>query len=197
MLGVILAGGQSRRMGRDKASLIWSDGHTLLEHARNVLAMAGIADIVVSGATAGGIADRRPGLGPVSAIETIVHKMAPERMLVIPVDMPFLSPALIKRLLRKPPTGKARIFFGHNLPLLLDVNTALKNTLRRRMECRAQNGLSSLRNKQQDRSITSLLAHIPHTTLKISELEKRQLYNINTADEWQAVTASFSQSHAS
>ena len=46
--GIVLAGGLSTRMGRDKALLPWQ-GRTLLEHMRGLLMQAGAREVWVSG----------------------------------------------------------------------------------------------------------------------------------------------------
>ena len=59
---VILAGGQSRRMGEDKARLLVGR-RSLLGHARALAADLGLASRVVR-------VDRRAGNGPISAAHT-------------------------------------------------------------------------------------------------------------------------------
>ena len=70
LLGAVLAGGQSRRFGSDKAVALWS-GRTLLDHAIELLT-AQASDVVVCGrAWPGGIALHdypSPGLGPLGGL---------------------------------------------------------------------------------------------------------------------------------
>ena len=91
---LILAGGRSRRMGRDKASLIWR-GHSLLDHARRLAQAAGADPVLISGRK-DGLADPLPDLGPAGGVLALVrHWQAavdclPARWLLLPVDMPAL-----------------------------------------------------------------------------------------------------------
>ncbi|UUS13945.1 NTP transferase domain-containing protein [Stenotrophomonas sp. CD2] len=63
--GIVLAGGLSSRMGRDKALLPWK-GRTLLEHMRGLLLQAGAGRVWVSGdyPAFGGIPDQVARCGP-------------------------------------------------------------------------------------------------------------------------------------
>jgi molybdopterin-guanine dinucleotide biosynthesis protein A len=81
-LGVILAGGASRRMGRPKHAMVLEDGRTMIER--------------VDG-------------GPLAGIEAVLTAYAADRYLVCPCDLPRLSPALLERLLR-PATTVATVF---------------------------------------------------------------------------------------
>src|SRR5207237_10648088 len=70
---VILAGGLSRRMGRDKAALPAGEG-TLIEHLARRLAPV-VDETIIAGGSAGqnlagvtGVDDRHPGLGPLAGI---------------------------------------------------------------------------------------------------------------------------------
>ncbi|CAB1129899.1 putative molybdenum cofactor guanylyltransferase [Candidatus Hydrogenisulfobacillus filiaventi] len=110
--GLVLAGGASRRMGRDKAGLRLPDGRTLLEHALAVLAAAVTGPLLVS--TAGPVPpgrlqtwaraagravavcpDLRPGRGPLEGIRSGLRAVAPAAWLaVLAVDLPGAAPAL-------------------------------------------------------------------------------------------------------
>lgn len=113
--GVILAGGASRRMGRDKAALSWGEG-TLLDHMHTLLLKAGVDHVVILGkpGEAGGVADETPFAGPVPALLAYLRSAgAGQRHLVVPVDMPYLSPALLAPLVAA--AGWCR-YDGHVFP---------------------------------------------------------------------------------
>lgn len=92
---VILAGGKSSRMGRDKADLLLH-GKTFLQHQILKGKALGIQDIVVSGY--GGtmcerpvVFDRYPEMGPLGGLESALRKVKHHACLVLTVDMPLIS----------------------------------------------------------------------------------------------------------
>lgn len=115
--GIVLAGGASRRMGRDKAQL-WVEGITLLEHMRLLLHQAGASRVVVLGRNdvEGAVPDARPLQGPAIAVQDYL-RMQPvgSRHLVVPVDMPGLSVDLLSTLASQ--TDWA-YFHGYQMPFL-------------------------------------------------------------------------------
>ncbi len=98
ILGVVLAGGRSRRMGRDKAGLDWL-GQTWLDRARTVLVAANATRIAVLGRPdlTDGVADLAPGAGPAVNLAGFMTRLpAGTRLMVVPVDMPTLDPAVLR-----------------------------------------------------------------------------------------------------
>lgn len=98
-LGVILAGGASRRFGAPKA-LACVGGRRIVESVRRALAAAA-GPVVVSGELAvdglESLPDERPGLGPLGGVLTALERAAAEGrpgVLVAACDMPFVSPGL-------------------------------------------------------------------------------------------------------
>ncbi|MDQ3912985.1 MAG: molybdenum cofactor guanylyltransferase [Actinomycetota bacterium] len=102
--GVILAGGSSRRMGRDKLQLKIGDV-PLLERVCNALASCCEELIVVGGegntpARARRISDLRyPGEGPLAGIEAGLWSARHRSVFVAAGDMPFLARELVEYLL--------------------------------------------------------------------------------------------------
>jgi molybdopterin-guanine dinucleotide biosynthesis protein A len=111
--GVVLSGGQSQRMGRDKALLELS-GETLLARALRLLAAAA-SELLVVGHDSPAVAalgvrtvhDEQPGLGPLGGIATALRSMRTEHALVVACDMPLLQPALLRYLIALAPEGDA------------------------------------------------------------------------------------------
>ena len=77
-VGVVLAGGRSSRMGRDKARLAWRD-QSLLAHACATLQAAGACKVVVSGdyPEYAGIPDAVPALGPMPMVPVVSVRRLP------------------------------------------------------------------------------------------------------------------------
>ena len=102
---VILAGGKSSRMGRDK-SRIRLGRRTLLGYARAAVADAGLKPRVVA-------ADLKPGLGPLGGIATALRSARHSRVLFVGCDMPFLTGGMIDKFLGATTDGAGSIFTQH------------------------------------------------------------------------------------
>lgn len=93
--GVILAGGESRRMGRNKLPLKLGDA-ALLDRVHGAL-RSHCAEIIVVGAReyalsgARHITDLRPGEGPLAGIEAGLLAARHRSVFVVAGDMPFLT----------------------------------------------------------------------------------------------------------
>ena len=101
--GIVLAGGMSRSMGTDKASLTLN-GRTFLEIQIRKLQLLGAADIIVSGkicALPGTryVLDQSPGLGPLGGLVSCFPSTKEKYALVISVDVPLISAASLESLL--------------------------------------------------------------------------------------------------
>lgn len=110
--GVVLAGGQSSRMGRDKA-LVEIDGRTMLDrgidllrpHVREILVLGDPAKYNTTHGLV--IPDDEPGLGPLGGLVTALKRARYVRLLVIACDLPELNDRLMIRL-------KAALDEGHD-----------------------------------------------------------------------------------
>jgi molybdopterin-guanine dinucleotide biosynthesis protein A len=104
--GFVLAGGQSSRMGVDKASIEWQ-GRRLLQRALDLLAavaprvaIIGAADKFSSYGTV--IEDHFVGRGPLAGIHAALRSpIAAECNVILAVDMPLLSEGFLRFLLEQ------------------------------------------------------------------------------------------------
>ena len=96
---VILAGGLSRRMGRDKAALPAGDG-TLIEHLARRLAPMVDETIVAGGSGRHNVVgvrtvdDRFPGLGPLAGMHAGLLAARSRHVWVVGCDLPDVEPGL-------------------------------------------------------------------------------------------------------
>jgi molybdopterin-guanine dinucleotide biosynthesis protein A len=101
----ILAGGRARRLGgQDKSALI-VDGVRLLD--RQLAALHSLTDTILlvgypgpAPASCVVVPDHRPGTGPLGAISTALSVATTERVLIVAVDLPFLTAAFLEFLAR-------------------------------------------------------------------------------------------------
>ena len=121
---IILTGGHSTRLGRDKASEVLL-GRTLLQRA--VDAFAGLVDEYVIVRAAGQmlpavaaqgrlreVEDVYPGAGPLGGIFTGLSTMQAAHGVVVACDMPLLQPALLQELIRLAPEASAVVPLHHD-----------------------------------------------------------------------------------
>ena len=107
--GIILAGGASSRMGRNKALLTW-DGRPLVERVASTLAALTDDILIVSNDAASYqflqlpiIPDVQPGYGPLMGLYSGLRAAQGELAVVTAVDMPFLSARLLSHLISLAP----------------------------------------------------------------------------------------------
>lgn len=113
LVGVVLAGGRSQRMGRDKALLEYK-GSTLL--AKQVDCLAALCDrVVVSGNYAGFdcVRDQLSDVGPLAGLHAVAAMFAESALLVLPVDMPAIDSRHLSALIN---ADHARHFQSQPLP---------------------------------------------------------------------------------
>ncbi|MPZ70630.1 MAG: NTP transferase domain-containing protein [Actinobacteria bacterium] len=126
---IVLAGGEGRRFGGDKA-LVEFDGESLL--ARAVNAVAGARHIVVVGEQRGGVTgvewtqESPPGGGPVAALAAGLAAFGPDAeplVAVVASDLPFVDAAAIESLIAAAGgrDGAVAVDEGDNLNPLLAV----------------------------------------------------------------------------
>lgn len=110
--GVVLAGGRSTRMGRDKARLR-VDGVALWQRQARVLAAAGAAQVFFAlrarqrrFAPANDVVrDTRPGIGPIAGLHAALAACETEWLAVLAVDLPCVEARWLRKLARETRAG--------------------------------------------------------------------------------------------
>jgi molybdopterin-guanine dinucleotide biosynthesis protein A len=102
---VLLAGGKSSRMGRDKSALP-VNGEPLWRRQLAILRATQPAELFISGKSDGPyagcgveiLADEFPDCGPLGGIATTLRRCQSERLLVLAVDMPAMTAEFLRAL---------------------------------------------------------------------------------------------------
>jgi len=132
--GFVLAGGQSSRMGRDKA-LVHLAGKPLIEHALGILLNAGLPAAIAGGkpalaAFAPLVEDRHSAQGPLGGICAALAATHARFAVFLPVDLPLIPASLMLCLLRhacltgSPVTVPSVNGFVETFPAVLDSSIA-------------------------------------------------------------------------
>ncbi len=113
----ILAGGKSTRMGADKAFVVL-DGQTLLARALNVARSITpnvriVGDRQKFAAFAPTVEDIFPNCGPLGGIHAALSSSETDLNLILAVDAPFVSPALLHYLLKRASNSAALVTVTH------------------------------------------------------------------------------------
>jgi molybdenum cofactor guanylyltransferase len=155
--GIVLAGGRSSRMGRDKAALKL-DGQTLQNRCVAVLRECFPEVLVIRH-------DDVPGLGPIGGLATALRR-APE-VFVVACDMPFLNAGLIREMASQLPGYDAVAIAGEPL------HAAYSARILPAVERQIATG---------NYSMNHLLSQ-----LRVKAISGPALININTPQEWEAI----------
>jgi molybdopterin-guanine dinucleotide biosynthesis protein A len=102
---VLLAGGKSRRMGEDKATLLFH-GKPLWQIQLELLRKLDPAEIFVSARSDPAwraddvqfVADDSPSRGPLSGLAASLNRMRGTHLLALAIDMPFMSESYLRSL---------------------------------------------------------------------------------------------------
>jgi molybdopterin-guanine dinucleotide biosynthesis protein A len=109
---VLLAGGESRRFGEDKATFAF-DGKPLWERQLDTLRQAGFIEIILSGRTnppwrprdIDFAADAKPPCGPIGGLSAALAAMKGSHLLAFAIDMPFMTPDYLRSLIGRLTAG--------------------------------------------------------------------------------------------
>jgi molybdopterin-guanine dinucleotide biosynthesis protein A len=190
----VLAGGQSARMGRDKALLPHPSGGTFLEHIVSV-AQSVTPDVALLGAprlvpdSLGGLpvlTDARAGCGPLAGLCSALAAASSRWVVLLSCDLPMLAPRLLEKLLcyRLPDVDAAAFACGSE-PSLLHACCALYHP---RILTVAQRELFSGR-----ASLQRLLRCVRTVEIAPEAEDKRQLSNVNTPTEFAHLSRAWRQ----
>lgn len=179
-VGLILAGGYSSRMGKDKA-LLEINGETLIQRNIKLLKKIGASEVFVSrnDFSEGSLPDIYPHHGPLSGIHSalfqskLCHHSDP--IIVLPVDMPLLSEDLLICLVEAGLTmDNAVHYLEHPLPAFIPNSNLTREYL--------EVILSDISATKPSRSIKRFLTRIDAVQLTTAENDK--LINTNTPEQW-------------
>lgn len=183
LYGLVLAGGQSSRMGQNKALLNWQ-GKPLFIAMAQKLEDAGADHILISGSHqyhnekyGQSIADRIPGKGPLSGIHAALFNIPDNgRLLVTPVDMPLLSSDCLRDLAASVTVQQPHCYFhNHMLPVCFTVTPDLRERVR----------IAINSPDRKDYSIRRLLMQLQAVAIDPPAQEPAARFqNTNTPEEW-------------
>ena len=190
---VILAGGESRRMGRDKLKLPIG-GRTLLDSAASRFAKE-FKDVYISVAQSGKytdiaegaqeIVDIIPGAGPISGLHAALSNVPGDGVFLVAADLPFSCPHTAKRIIElsgdadaciiRMPNGRVEPLFGY---------------YRKTMLTRCEDAI-----KSGNHRMTSLLSDANVRFVAPSELgglwDEKIILNINYPEEYEKAALEF------
>jgi len=176
--GFVLAGGKSTRMGQDKALLTWH-GQTLLDHM--VALLRSVADPVqVVGREP--LADRLPGLGPLSGIATGLATSSTDANLFVAVDLPLLTQDFLKYMHFRIEQSSQPLLvckIAAEFPLCVGIWRPMLPEIERRLRA----GMLSMRAMLE----TSYTEVISEAQLRELNFDVSMFRNINTPEDYQSI----------
>ena len=174
---MVLAGGKSSRMGRNKALLSWQ-GKPLYRHMADMLSRAGVSDILFSSNELTGVtflADIIPDRGPLSGIHAALNELPNSvHLIIVPVDMPLLPAEACQQLLDS--AGSVPVCYqNYTLPMVLPVTEALREQVSKAIES----------DNHRDYSLRNLHRALSGEYLPLGQGYAELFQNTNTPEDWQ------------
>jgi molybdopterin-guanine dinucleotide biosynthesis protein A len=122
LTAVLFAGGEARRLGADKATLLW-EGEPLWSRQLRTLRELAPEKILISARTKPAwcppeietVLDEPPSRGPLSGIVAALKKMETTHLLALAVDLPLMTAGHLKKLLSLAQPGRGVVPAKENL----------------------------------------------------------------------------------
>ena len=190
---ILLAGGRSRRMGKDKALLPFpgKEHTTFVERLATMLTeLCDEVLLVARDPTSATlytlpavwvVTDKVPDYGPLMGLYSGLSAMQAERALVVAVDMPFLQPELVSFLLSQPFPGALLVPVVNAVPQVL--LAVYPRTVLPLIEERIRQGRRDPRSLLADANVH----YIEEAQLRLVDPELRSFVNVNTPEELRGV----------
>jgi molybdopterin-guanine dinucleotide biosynthesis protein A len=172
VIGVVLAGGRSSRMGTDKA-LLRIKSCSMIQRSAAMLKEAGINEVVVSrnDNLPQHIGDIIANKGPLSGIHSAAFRYPRYNLMILPVDLPLINARTIKELVE---TGSHRYenvrYKNDSLPLFINNTSRFRQVIDYTLKC------------TESFSVKQLCSHFP--LFEINQKEPSTLFNTNTPQQW-------------
>ena len=192
--GIILAGGRSTRMGRDKASLpLPGDAHTtFVEHLVTLLA-AQCSEVVLvvrnhEQATRyeylgiHTVTDETPNVGPLMGLYTGLQSVNTTHALVMAVDMPFVQPDMLTFLLSQPLDETSLL-----VPVVNAIPQVLFAVYPRSVLPLIEERLQAGRRDPRSLLDVAPVQYIDEARLREIDPELRSFVNVNTLEDYGAI----------
>ena len=204
-LGVVLAGGLSSRMGKDKSKLSRAKSNNMLDFSKQLLIDVGIKNIIVSGDNHE-VPDLVPQSGPVGGIYSVLthypEHLQPKSLLILPVDLPLMTATELSKLRVKGELSNKATFFqgadnrAHHIPLYIPNNAYLSLYFSQVFNgkcllslAKSTNTIDPSSTMKRGPSVRSMLEKVPHQAIKCTSTNA--LFNTNTPEEWQQAKTKF------
>ncbi len=185
--GAVLAGGRSKRMGSDKASLVIG-GRSLLEMQLDKLRSAGIQDLMVCDAAGSNriipadarlVEDLQPDKGPLCAIASALNASGAECCVILSVDAAAVSADTVEKLMRTAEESSAEIVVLASPSGIQPLVGVYKKSL-------AEDALALVNNGRL--AVRELFRDHPPMLLELPD-DSPELLNCNTPEDLEKFTA--------
>ena len=181
---LILAGGDSRRMGQDKAALVL-DGKTLLERVTATMQQV-FPKVVVSvrqlrgGVVVPQVCDEQEASGPLAGLIAGLSQVDTPWVFAVACDMPFVTPAIVNRLaeLRNGFQAVVPVVGGYQQPLAAFYAASALETMRASLAA----GDRSLRGTLEKLEVR----YVNEAELRECDPQLRSFFDLGTPQDFQA-----------